>query len=109
MGVMGTLYFVMAGCYERLVEIPNTLLIIYGMSFFFCNFGPHTTTFAVPAEVLPKRVRLRMHAIAAASGKFGAVLGTAIFKPIISSYGVPTVVHLWWGGHYRCNDNFVPS
>jgi len=92
--VMGVLYFVMAGWYDHWIEIPNALLVIYGLSFFFANFGPHTTTFAVPAEVLPKRVRLRMHGIAAASGKFGAVLGTAIFKPIISGYGVSAVLYI---------------
>lgn len=49
--------------------------ILYGLTFFFANFGPNSTTFVLPAELFPTRVRSTCHAISAASGKAGAMIG----------------------------------
>lgn len=49
--------------------------ILYGLTFFFANFGPNSTTFVLPAELFPTRVRSTCHAISAASGKAGAMVG----------------------------------
>ncbi|GJY99585.1 inorganic phosphate transporter 1-4 [Tanacetum coccineum] len=48
---------------------------MYSLTFFFANFGPNTTTFVVPAEIFPARVRSTCHGISAASGKLGAIVG----------------------------------
>ncbi|KNA14115.1 hypothetical protein SOVF_110600 [Spinacia oleracea] len=50
-------------------------LILYGLTFFFANFGPNATTFVVPAEIFPARLRSTCHGISAASGKAGAIIG----------------------------------
>ncbi|KAG0497727.1 hypothetical protein HPP92_002418 [Vanilla planifolia] len=51
-------------------------VVLYGFTFFFANFGPNSTTFIVPAEIFPARVRARCHGISAAAGKAGAIVGS---------------------------------
>ncbi|KAG9141827.1 hypothetical protein Leryth_013954 [Lithospermum erythrorhizon] len=48
---------------------------MYALTFFFANFGPNSTTFIVPAEIFPARLRSTCHGISAASGKAGAIIG----------------------------------
>nr|CAD1843815.1 unnamed protein product [Ananas comosus var. bracteatus] len=48
---------------------------MYAFTFFFANFGPNATTFIVPAEVFPARLRSTCHGISAARGKAGAIVG----------------------------------
>ncbi|GMH18860.1 hypothetical protein Nepgr_020701 [Nepenthes gracilis] len=50
-------------------------IIMYSLTFFFANFGPNTTTFVVPAEIFPARLRSTCHGISAAAGKAGAIVG----------------------------------
>ncbi|PSS31797.1 Inorganic phosphate transporter 1-5 like [Actinidia chinensis var. chinensis] len=50
-------------------------LVMYGLTFFFANFGPNSTTFVVPAEIFPARLRSTCHGISAAAGKVGAIVG----------------------------------
>lgn len=49
--------------------------VLYGLTFFFANFGPNSTTFVLPAELFPTRVRSTCHALSAAAGKAGAMVG----------------------------------
>ncbi|KAL0907503.1 hypothetical protein M5K25_021918 [Dendrobium thyrsiflorum] len=51
-------------------------VVIYGLTFFFANFGPNSTTFIVPAEIFPARLRSTCHGISAAAGKAGAIVGS---------------------------------
>ncbi|KAL3724702.1 hypothetical protein ACJRO7_029809 [Eucalyptus globulus] len=53
-------------------------VIMYSLIFFFANFGPNATTFVVPAEIFPARLRSTCHGISAAAGKIGSVLGTFV-------------------------------
>ncbi|KAK4279068.1 hypothetical protein QN277_016826 [Acacia crassicarpa] len=50
-------------------------LVMYALTFFFANFGPNATTFIVPAEIFPARLRSTCHGISAAAGKAGAIVG----------------------------------
>ncbi|CAM8975587.1 unnamed protein product [Rhodiola kirilowii] len=50
-------------------------IILYSLTFFFANFGPNATTFVVPAEIFPARLRSTCHGISAAAGKAGAIVG----------------------------------
>lgn len=50
-------------------------LVLYSFTFFFSNFGPNATTFIVPAEIFPARIRSTCHGISAAAGKAGAIIG----------------------------------
>ncbi|GAU47294.1 hypothetical protein TSUD_94830, partial [Trifolium subterraneum] len=54
-------------------------MVLYGLAFFFANFGPNTTTFIVPAELFPARFRSTCHGISGAVGKVGAIIGSVGF------------------------------
>lgn len=51
-------------------------IILYAFTFFFSNFGPNATTFIIPSELFPARLRSTCHGVASASGKAGAIVGT---------------------------------
>ncbi|KAF3328225.1 inorganic phosphate transporter 1-2-like protein [Carex littledalei] len=55
-------------------------VVMYGLTFFFANFGPNTTTFIIPAEIFPARLRSTCHGISAACGKAGAIVGAFGFQ-----------------------------
>jgi len=53
----------------------TAFIVLYALTFFFSNFGPNATTFIVPAEIFPARIRSTCHGISAAAGKAGAIIG----------------------------------
>jgi PHS family inorganic phosphate transporter-like MFS transporter len=63
-------------------------LLLYGLSYFFAEFGPNTTTFVYPAEIFPVRVRATCHGIAAAAGKIGAFVGTYALTSLLPAIGL---------------------
>ena len=68
---------------EKLVVL---FLIVYGVSYFFTEFGPNSTTFVYPAELFPVETRTTGHGIASAAGKIGGFIGVFLF-PIFMSHG----------------------
>jgi MFS transporter, PHS family, inorganic phosphate transporter len=70
---------------ERLV-IP--FVIIYGISYFFTEFGPNATTFVYPAELFPVELRTTAHGIASAVGKLGAFVGVFLFPIFLAWRGL---------------------
>ncbi|KAI8551718.1 hypothetical protein RHMOL_Rhmol06G0208400 [Rhododendron molle] len=50
-------------------------VVMSSLTFFFANFGPKATTFVVPAEIFPGRLKSTCLGISAASGKLGATVG----------------------------------
>ncbi|KAB2092636.1 hypothetical protein ES319_A02G043600v1 [Gossypium barbadense] len=71
--------------------LPNNqigFVIMYSLTFFFANFGPNATTFVVPAEIFPARLRSTCHGISAASGKAGAMVGAFGFLYASDAIGV---------------------
>jgi MFS transporter, PHS family, inorganic phosphate transporter len=59
--------------------------------------GPNATTFLLPVEVFPTRVRASAHGIAAASGKAGAVFTAFAFGTITEKIGLNGVLGLFSG------------
>ncbi|TKY56391.1 Inorganic phosphate transporter 1-1 [Spatholobus suberectus] len=55
-------------------------VILFGVTLFFANFGPNSTTFIVPAELFPARFRSTCHGISAAAGKAGAIIGAFVVQ-----------------------------
>jgi PHS family inorganic phosphate transporter-like MFS transporter len=69
------------------------------MKFFF-NFGPNATTFIIPAEVFPSRVRASAHGLSAATGKMGAILAALLFNFLSSNViGLANVLWIF----FACN------
>ncbi|KAF9682603.1 hypothetical protein SADUNF_Sadunf05G0126100 [Salix dunnii] len=75
---MTVFMFVLAIPYHHWTLKENNIgfIVIYGLTFFFANFGPNSTTFIVPAEIFPARFRSTCHGISAAAGKAGAIIGS---------------------------------
>jgi len=88
-GVMGSAFLLLALGWNSLVGILPAFLAIYGLTFFFANFGPNTTTFVYPSEVFPTAFRTTGHGIAAAAGKIGAVVAVFVFTGFYVVYGLP--------------------
>jgi len=61
-------------------------LALYGISYFFIEFGPNVTTFVYPPEVFPISARGTGAGFAAAGGKTGAFIGTFLNLFIISTF-----------------------
>jgi PHS family inorganic phosphate transporter-like MFS transporter len=85
----------MAVTFSLLALIPNIagmaypFLIIYGLSYFFTEFGPNATTFVYPSEIFPVQVRTTGHGIAAAMGKIGGFVGVFTFPFFMQWRGLP--------------------
>ena len=74
---MTVFMFALAFPYHHWTQKENRIgfVIMYSLTFFFSNFGPNATTFVVPAEIFPARLRSTCHGISAAAGKAGAIVG----------------------------------
>ncbi|CAL9114992.1 unnamed protein product [Musa textilis] len=79
---MMSLFMLILGIkYDYLKENNHMLFaVLFGLTFFFANFGPNSTTFVLPAELFPTRVRSTCHALSAASGKAGAMIGAFVVQ-----------------------------
>ncbi|XVF65280.1 hypothetical protein PTKIN_Ptkin09bG0235400 [Pterospermum kingtungense] len=73
---MTVFMFALAIPYHHWLSNNAGFLIMYSLTFFFANFGPNATTFVVPAEIFPARLRSTCHGISAAAGKAGAIVGS---------------------------------
>ncbi len=80
-----------------IAKLPFLFLIIYGVSYFFIEFGPNTTTFIVPAEVFPTNLRGSGHGTSAAAGKVGAFVGAFFLPVILQASGLPFTMGLLAG------------
>jgi MFS transporter, PHS family, inorganic phosphate transporter len=84
----------MAAAFLAMALIPNLekqpwlLVAVYGISFFFTEFGPNATTFVYPSEIFPVRVRTTGHGIAAAMGKLGGFIGVFTFPFLMRWHGL---------------------
>lgn len=60
--------------------------VVFGVSYFFTEFGPNSTTFVYPVEVFPTAARTTGHGLSAGIGKIGAFVGVFLF-PILLAQG----------------------
>jgi MFS transporter, PHS family, inorganic phosphate transporter len=87
-------FAVMAAAFLCLWAIPSLtttvapFIAIFGVSYFFTEFGPNTTTFVLPSEVFPVEVRTTGHGIAAGIGKLGAFVGVFLVPTLDTRYGL---------------------
>ncbi|KAK4279065.1 hypothetical protein QN277_016823 [Acacia crassicarpa] len=74
---MTVFMFALAIPYDHWTKKENRIgfLVMYALTFFFANFGPHATTLIVSAEIFPTRLRSTYHGLSAAAGKAGAIVG----------------------------------
>jgi len=90
--IMG--FAMMAVSFAAIALIPGIeklvlpLLIVYGLSYFFTEFGPNATTFVYPAEIFPVASRTTAHGVASATGKIGGFIGVFLFPILLSWNGL---------------------
>lgn len=93
---MAANFFAVAYMSDNREDLPGrlrwTMLVCFGCTFLFSNFGPNTTTFVLPVEVYPTLVRATCHGISAAAGKVGAVIGVIAFSPCEKAFGIEAVL-----------------
>jgi MFS family permease len=77
--------FLLIGLFPGATTTVAPFVILFGMSYFFTEFGPNTTTFVYPAEIFPVNVRTTGHGISAATGKLGAFAGAFLFPVMLAS------------------------
>src|SRR5204862_5438473 len=82
---MMTLAYALIALVPGMATMTIPFLLLYGLSYFFTEFGPNVTTFVYPAEVFPVMVRSTGHGISAAVGKVGAFIGAFLFPLMLSS------------------------
>jgi PHS family inorganic phosphate transporter-like MFS transporter len=85
--VMAAAFLVLAG-FAHLTTMIVPFLAIFGLSYFFVQFGPNMTTFVLPSEVFPVSMRTTGHGIAAGIGKLGAFLGVFLVPQLQKHYGL---------------------
>ena len=81
---MMALMFLIIGLVPAVVKHAWPFLILYGISYFFTEFGPNMTTFIYPAELFPTDVRTTAHGISAGAGKMGAFAGAFLFPDFLA-------------------------
>jgi PHS family inorganic phosphate transporter-like MFS transporter len=85
--VMGMLYAIIGSYWSYLKRVPWLLVLLYGSTFFFANYGPNTTTFIFPSLVYSPECRSTLNGISAAAGKAGALFGATLFEPASRAFG----------------------
>jgi MFS transporter, PHS family, inorganic phosphate transporter len=87
-------FAVMSVCFVVIAAIPGLttavvpFLLVYGVSYFFTEFGPNMTTFVLPSELFPIGMRTTGHGISAGVGKLGAFIGVFLFPLLQTSLGL---------------------
>jgi MFS transporter, PHS family, inorganic phosphate transporter len=82
------LCFLIIGAVPGMTTTVAPFLIVYGVSYFFTEFGPNMTTFVLPSELYPVSMRATGHGISAGVGKLGAFIGVFLFPVLQSALGL---------------------
>jgi len=85
---MMALCFAVIGLVPGMTTMVLPFLAVYGISYFFTEFGPNMTTFVMPGELYPVSMRATGHGISAGIGKFGAFVGVFLFPVLATSLGL---------------------
>ena len=87
-------FAMMALCFLVIAVVPGMttsvapFLLVYGVSYFFTEFGPNMTTFVLPSELYPVAMRATGHGISAGIGKLGAFTGVFLFPLLQAALGL---------------------
>ena len=80
--------FFLLGAIAQLTAIVGPFLAVFGLSYFFVQFGPNITTFVLPSEVFPVSMRTTGHGFAAGIGKLGAFVGVFLVPELQKDIGL---------------------
>jgi len=80
--------FIALGAIPGLTTTVLPFLLVFGLSYFFVEFGPNTTTFVLPSEVFPVSMRTTGHGVASGIGKLGAFIGVFLVPQLQHHIGL---------------------
>ena len=84
-------FVVLASLFFPLKEhYGDALFAVYCCLLFSLSAGTNLTTFILPAETFPKKVRATFNGVCAACGKIGAVVGVYMFGGLADATDYPT-------------------
>ncbi|MCU4186400.1 MFS transporter [Acidiferrimicrobium sp. IK] len=96
-------FAVMAACFAVIAIVPGVtsavapFMVFYGISYFFAEFGPNTTTFVLSAELFPASIRTTAHGISSGIAKVGAFIGVFVFPILARTFGLRGTLALTGG------------
>jgi len=88
---------IIAGDFKQLQHQKGGFIAAFTFLQFFFNFGANATTFIIPAEVYPTRVRGAAHGLSAACGKCGAIIASLGFATAQAHIGTANVLWIFFG------------
>ncbi|MCY0884920.1 MAG: MFS transporter, partial [Firmicutes bacterium] len=94
--VMG-LAFLAIGAIPGLTRMVVPFLLLYGLSYFFAEFGPNVTTFVLAAELYPVNLRTTGHGLSAGVAKVGAFIGVFVFPVLAKALGLAGTLEVTFG------------
>ncbi|GAC99578.1 inorganic phosphate transporter [Pseudozyma hubeiensis SY62] len=74
------LFLVLALTYNTIIHQAGPFFAVFVLLQLSFNFGSNSTTFVVPAEVFPTRIRATAHGFCAAMGKLGSIVSSLGFS-----------------------------
>lgn len=74
------------------VKLPLLFLVIYGITYFFIEFGPNETTFVYPSEIFPTSIRGIADGLSAAGGKIGAFVAALLMPTVVKDFGLSSAM-----------------
>jgi MFS transporter, PHS family, inorganic phosphate transporter len=86
-GVLAVAFFTLGSAHALTANVAP-FLAVFGLSYFFVEFGPNTTTFVLPSELFPTEARTTGHGIAAGVGKLGAFAGVFLVPQLQKHIGL---------------------
>ncbi len=84
--------FLLLGVVPGLTTLIVPFVLVYGISYFFTEFGPNTTTFLLASELYPVSARTTGHGLSAGLAKVGAFVGTLTFPLVKGEFGLSGVM-----------------
>ncbi len=91
------LMFLILGAVPALSQNATAFITIFGLSYFFAEFGPNVTTYILSSELYPVNLRATGFGISAGIAKIGAFLGVLFLNPILAKLGFNGGMYLSFG------------
>ena len=94
--LMGLMFLVL-GAVPSLAHNATAFITIFGLSYFFAEFGPNVTTYVLSSELYPVNLRATGFGISAGVAKIGAFIGVIALGPILTKLGFAGGMYLSFG------------
>ncbi len=94
--LMGLMFLVL-GAVPSVTQNATAFVTVFGLSYFFAEFGPNVTTYVLASELFPVNLRGTCFGISAGVAKIGAFLGVLFLNPILAKLGFSGGMYISFG------------